>query len=130
MNARTFNENFEIDRAARGVKANAKGFSPGFPETLTADGETWKPDVEYHFFDTSAGSVRTTKNLRRVGDHLGSLGLRVVPIAALRSNKDAALEDGQKELLASIEKLKEQIRALESEKSPKGRTLKYVLQAN
>lgn len=97
------------------------------PEALTGDGELWQPEIEYHFFDTSARSVRSSKNLRRVGDHLGAMGLRVVPIAELRTNRDDALTDGQRIIRAEITKLEEQIQNLELQKSPAKRSLKAFL---
>jgi|GEM_PF-4056186 len=96
------------------------------PVALTADGKPFSHTAVYHFFDGQ--SVRTTEGLRRVDyDNLGSMGIKIVPIAQLYSNRDDALSAAQQFYLSRIESHREQIRKLEAEKSPKARSLKAVL---
>lgn len=130
MKTAQFNKTYEIERNARGVKAAPRRPMPALPEVLTADKTVFDQESEYFFFDRGGETVRGTGGLRRVGtDYLGAMGLKIIAIADLYANRDNAIEAAQKYCLSEIEKLREKIRAFESDKSPKGRTLKYVLQA-
>jgi hypothetical protein len=61
MDAKTFNQNYELDRKAKGVRANAKGAPPEPLETiLTADGTAYDASKTYYFFDQSAAEVRAS----------------------------------------------------------------------
>lgn len=95
---------------------------------LTADGKPFSHTSIYYFFD--GARVRSTEGLRLVdGEHMGDLGASVVAISHLRDNKDLALADGQRTLIAQIRELREKVREFEGLKTPAGRTLKYVLMA-
>lgn len=115
MNAKTFNQNFQIDRTSkRGVKAVSKG-AGGFPEALTGDGLPFNSEQRYFYFDESGRSVRSSESLRRIdADWLGSLGFKVIQIGKLRADRNAALSDGQtffKNQIAELEKLVESFEA-------------------
>ncbi len=97
MKTTEFNENYELDKKSRGVRANPKNAEPEFIMIRTADGEAYDPSVTYYFFDSQATQVRQSTSLRRDGngEHLCALGLKVVAIAKLRANRDDALSDAQ-----------------------------------
>ncbi len=96
MNTKTFNQNFELDRKTRaGIRANPKHAPADSIEIMTADGTAYDSTSTYYFFDAQAGEVRQSLGLRRDGEYLCAFGLRVVPIAKLRINRDDALADGQ-----------------------------------
>lgn len=117
MNTKDFNENYEIDRKSKGVKAMPKA-SGSYPETFTADGEPFNPENKYHFFDTSTQTVRSTIGLRRVcNDWIGGFGLRIVEIKYLRVNQTDALSDGQECSRKEIQILQEKIFDFEQEKT-------------
>lgn len=128
MNTAEFKENYEIDTTAKGLRGTQKNAPPQMTVALTADQKPWSHGPVYHFWDGE--KIRTSEHLRWVdAENLGSMGLRIIAINKLRLSKDDAATDAQKILLDQIEKLREKIRDLESEKSPKGRTLKFILMA-
>ena len=130
MKTTEFNRNYELDRQSRGIKATSKRAAAEYPVTLTADGKPFNHSVVYFFFDVSRGEVRATDHLRRIdGEHLGSMGLRIVAISKLHASKDRAIEDAQKHCLDEIEKFKTKIRDFEQLKSPQARTTKFILMA-
>jgi hypothetical protein len=131
MKTSEFNENYRLESSSRGIRAIPKLGKSGIrPDVLTADGEPFDSEKVYHFYNAGDGKVRESTGLRRVDDdHLGSLGLRIVAIAKLRSVKDDALADGQKCFLDEIQKLRERIIAFEVQKTPKARSLKSYLMA-
>ncbi len=125
MNTKTFNENYELDKKSRGVRANPKTAEPG-PDTIrTADGENFDPNETYYFFDSQATQVRQSTSLRRDGngEHLCALGLKVIAIAKLRANRDDALSDAQSFFQSEIERLQSRIQKLELEKTGEKRKL-------
>ncbi len=117
MNTKTFNENFDIDRKAKGVKAMPKN-APALPEIKTANGEIYDANQTYHFFDEASREVRSSTGFRRTDEHLCAFGLKIVAVSALHTTRDAALADGQKFFNAEIEHLRERIRQYEIEKQP------------
>jgi hypothetical protein len=126
MKSADFNQNFEIDRTARGVKASPRSAIVEKPEALTADGKPFSYSAIYHFFDGEA--VRTSEGLRRIDlENIGSPGCRVVRIDRLRETRDAALEDAQKAFVKKIEDLRDKVREFEEQKTPANRTMKFVL---
>ncbi len=126
MNTKTFNENFEIDRKAKGIKAMPRNAHVE-PEIKTADGTNYDPAIIYHFFDEASREVRASTGFRRTDDFLCAFGLKIVAVADLHTNRDAALADGQKFFNVEIEHLRERIRNYEAEKQPENRSLKAVL---
>lgn len=117
MKTAQFNENYTLDQKAKGIRAMPKN-PVGFPARLTADSEPFNPEEKYFFFDESTRNVRQTIGLRRVDDDwLGSFGLRIAKIEALRANKADALSDGQDFFRKRIENLRESIQDFEIEKS-------------
>ena len=126
MKTTEFNENFEIDRKSRGVKATAK-HAPAPEMPKTADGTPYDAETLYHFFDESARVVRASNGLRLIGDYLCGFGLKIVAVADLHTSRDAALSAAQAFFNAEIEKLRERIRECETEKQPRNRSLKAVL---
>ena len=126
MNTKTFNENYTIDRKAKGVKATAKNGAPE-PEIKTANGENYNADQTYYFFDESSREVRTSTGFRRTDEYLCAFGLRIVAVVDLYTNRDEALSAGQRFFNAEIENLRERIRKYEAEKQPVKRSLKAVL---
>jgi hypothetical protein len=130
MDAKTFNQNYELDRKAKGVRANAKGAPPEPLETiLTADGTAYDASKTYYFFDHAAAEVRASAGLRRTGEHLCAIGLKVVAVSLLRSTRDGALADGQKFFKSEIERNQERIKNYELEKTSTNRSLKTFLMA-
>lgn len=128
MNAKTFNENYEIDRQSKGVKAKPKHAAPpDARETPTADGTLYDASRTYYFFDEASREVRSSIGFRRIDEHLCAFGLKVVAVARLHASRDDALADGQKFFNAEIENLREKIRNYEAEKTPARRSLKAVL---
>jgi hypothetical protein len=101
-----------------------------YPEVMTEDGEPFDFDKLYYFFDTYREQVRDTAHLRRIdADSLGSMGAKIIAIEKLRASRDDAINDAQKFYLGEIERLRQTVRRLESEKTPKSRSLKAVLMA-
>jgi len=130
MNTKTFNQNFELDRKARGgVRANPKHAHIEQPEILTADGIAYDANETYHFFDSQTQETRQSLGLRRDGDFLCTFGLKVVAVSKLRINRDAALADGQIFFKSQIENLQNRIQSFELEKSADARSLKSFLMA-
>jgi hypothetical protein len=131
MKTKTFNQNYELDRKARGgIRANAKYADvQQSPEITTADGTAYDESRTYYFFDAGAGEVRQSTGLRRTGDHLCALGLKIVPLAQLRSKRDDALADGQEFFKSEVERFRERIKSYELEKSSENRSLKTFLMA-
>jgi len=116
MKTTEFNENFEIDRRARGVKALPKHAPNNEPEIMTADGAAYDPNTTYHFFEQQTAEVRQSLGLRRDEDYLCTFGLKVVAIAKLRANRNSALADGQSFYKSEIERLQKRIQDFESKK--------------
>ncbi|HEY0048120.1 MAG TPA: hypothetical protein VGB68_02460 [Pyrinomonadaceae bacterium] len=118
MKADEFNQDFELDKKARrGLRAVPKK-PVGFPEVLTADGEPFDANQTYFYFDEQARTVRQTDGLRRVdAAWLGSLGFRVVLIEKLRSDRNAALDDGQAFIRNQIADFQKIIESFELEKT-------------
>jgi hypothetical protein len=86
---------------------------------LTADGEPYQSSRTYYLV-TEDGSITGQE-----GIHFPC----TIPASVLRANRDDAITDGQRRILAEIDRLRELITRLESEKTPKARTLKYKLMA-
>ena len=116
MNTKTFNENYTIDRKARGIKAMPKHTAAEVPEILTADGIAYDPNETYHFFDVQTQEIRQSIGLRSDGDYLCTFGLKAVAIAKLRANRNSALADGQSFYKSEIERLQKRIQDFESKK--------------
>ncbi len=129
MNTKTFNENFTIDRKAKGVKAMPKNAPASVIELKTADGEIYSADRTYFFFDESIKNVRQSSGLRQIDTHLCAFGLKIVSISKLWINRDAALADGQEFFKSQVEDLNKRIADFELEKSPGARSLKSFLMA-
>lgn len=132
MNTKTFNQNYELDKTTkRGIRGIPKTVA-ALPkiEVRTGDGEVYDAAKTYHFFDEGTRQVRQSNGLRQ---HevlfLGSFGLRIIEIAKLRNEKDAALSDGQTFLRNRITELNKQIAEFELQKTPKARSLKDYLSA-
>lgn len=124
MKVKEFNQDYEIDRKARGVKANAKTApAPIMPET--ADKQPFDLTTTYFFFDVSTQAVRQSTGLKFEGLHLWAFGLRVIEVSRLRANRDDALADAQKHCNEQIESLREKVRKFEAKKQNRG--LKAVL---
>ncbi len=131
MNAKTFHQNYELDRKARGgIRANAKyADAAQQPEVITADGAPYDESETYYFFDAGAGEVRQSTGLRRTGEHLCAIGLKVVAVSLLRSTRDGALADGQEFFKSEVERFRERIKNFELEKTSANRSLKTFLMA-
>ena len=129
MNTKTFNENYEIDRKSKGVKALAKNAPAEAVAVQTADGVIYDAAQTYHFFDVQTQEVRQSLGLRRDGEHLCTFGLKVVPVVNLRAEKDDALADGQKFFNSEMNRLQKRIADYELEKSGDKRSLKAFLVA-
>lgn len=129
MNTKTFNENFELDRKAKGVRATAKSAVVVEPDISTADGAIYDAAQTYFFFDESTKQVRPSTGLRRDKNHLSTFGLRVVEIGKLRLKRDDALSDAQTFFKSEIERLQTRIKNYELEKTPNARSLKAFLMA-
>lgn len=84
MNSKTFHQNYEVDRKAKGVRANPKNAPITEPEIQTADGSIYDAAQNYFFFDESTKEVRPSIGLRRSGGYLCTFGLKVVAIGKLR----------------------------------------------
>src|SRR5690349_3960183 len=92
--------------------------------SLTADNEPYNQEQVYYYYDQRTKSVRSTEGLDRTGPiALGSEGLALVLINILHSNRDDALAEGQKELLAEMHQLADLVEEFESYKTPKERSL-------
>ncbi len=124
MKTNEFNENYEIDRKANGVKAMPKNGHAEAAAIRTADGEVYDPGETYYFFDSQRQQIRQSTSLRLAGEHLCSLGLKVVAVANLRANKDDAISAGQSFFKSEIERLQKRIEKLELEKTGERRKLK------
>lgn len=124
MKTEEFNENYEIDRQSKGVKAVPKNARAEPVLIKTADGENYDAGETYYFFDSQTAQVRQSLGLRRVGEHLCTFGLNVVAVAKLRANRDDALGDGQKFFKSEIERLQKRIEKFEAEKTGDRRALK------
>lgn len=124
MKTKEFNENYEIDRKAKGIKAVPKNIAADSAAIRTADGENYDPNETYYFFDSQTAQIRTSVGLRRAGEHLCTFGLKVVAVSKLRANQDGALTDGQLFFKLEVERLQKWIQKFESEKTDKKRQLK------
>lgn len=132
MNMKTFNENFEIDRRSKGVKATAKRATADSAVAQippTADGTLYDAETIYSFFDEASRQIRQSTGFRRSGEHLCAFGLKIVEVAKLHLDRDTALSDGQRFFNSEIETLRERIRKYEAEKKPENRSLKAFLMA-
>jgi len=129
MNTKTFNENFTIDRTARGVKAMPKHAHAEAVEIMTADGTAYDSAGTYYFFDSQAQEIRQSLGLRRDGTHLCTFGLKVVAISKLRASRDDALADGQSFFKSEMTRLQKRIADYELEKTGEKRSLKAFLMA-
>lgn len=125
MKMKTFNENFEIDRKSKGLKATAK-HAPAIDAPPTADGTAYDANTAYYFFDEASREVRRSTGFSRNGDHLSAFGLKICEVSKLHKIRDAALTDGQTFFNSEIEALRDRIRKYESEKQPANRSLKAV----
>ena len=129
MKTDEFNRGYEIDRKSKGVKAMPK-HAAGAPVIYqTADGTDYDPAASYYFFDSQTQEVRQSLGLRRDGEHLCTFGLKVIPVAKLRANRDDALADGQEFFQSEIRRLQKRIADYELEKSGDKRSLKAFLMA-
>jgi hypothetical protein len=99
------------------------------PEILTADGERYEPDRTYYFFDAQTTKVRASSGLRRNGENLCAIGLKVVAVSLLRSMRDDALADGQEFFKSEVERNRARIKNYELEKTSANRSLKTFLMA-
>jgi hypothetical protein len=99
-------------------------------EILTADGERYDPDRTYYFFDTQTTEVRASSGLRRNGENLCAIGLKVVAVSLLRSMRDGALADGQEFFKSEVERNRARIKNYEMEKTSANRSLKTFLMAS
>ncbi|HLM60435.1 MAG TPA: hypothetical protein VK308_06515 [Pyrinomonadaceae bacterium] len=124
MKTKEFNENYEIDRKAKGIKALPKSASAEAVTIRTADGENYDSNETYYFFDSQIAQVRTSAGLRRAGEHLCNFGLNVIAVSKLRANRDAALTDGQNFFKSEVERLQNRIQKFEMEKTGEKRKLK------
>jgi hypothetical protein len=129
MNTKSFHENFELDRKAKGVRANPKNMPVVEPDVLTADNSVYDAAQTYFFFDESTKEIRQSTGLRRDKEYLSTFGLRVVEIGKLRSKRDDALTDGQTFFKSEIERLQTRIKEFELEKTTENRSLKAFLMA-
>jgi hypothetical protein len=116
MKTSEFNQSYEIDRKAKGVKAMPKHSRIELPEILTADGTAYDANETYHFFDLQMQEIRQSLGLRRDGDFLASFGLRVVAVSNLRASLDGALADDQLFFALEIERLQDRIQEFELER--------------
>ncbi len=129
MKTAEFNRDYTLDTKAKtGIKAMPKN-APVEPEILTADGTVYDPSATYHFFDDASREVRSSTGFRRTGEYLCAFGLKIASVAALQTNRDAALADAQSFFKSEIENLNKRIADLELEKSPGARSLKSFLMA-
>ena len=129
MNTKTFNQNYELDRKAKGIRAVPKYAATEPLQIMTADGAAYDSSATYHFFDTQSAEIRQSLGLRRTDEFLCTFGLKVVEISKLRSSRDDALADGQEFFSAEIERLRKRIQDFELEKTDKNRSLKTFLMA-
>lgn len=116
LNTKTFNENFTIDRAARGVKALPKN-TPTVTHLRTADGEIYDASRTYYFFDRQGREIRQSVGLREKDGFLSTFGLKVVAVSKLRADRNDALTDGQTFFRDRIEDLQASIEKFEIEKT-------------
>lgn len=118
MKTSEFNEHYEVNRRARGVKATAKTPAPKPIEIpLTADGTTYDAEQTHHFFDPSTQQVRQSIGRRRDGEYLATFGSRVIPVGRLHLNRDDALAKEQDFFKDEIERLVKRSAECESEKN-------------
>lgn len=94
MNTKTFDENYEVDRNAKGAHTTPKSAPIMKPEIKTADGDTYDSNQTYYFFDQKTSEIRLSTGLQRVGKNLSTSGLKIVPIARLYIRREDALADG------------------------------------
>ncbi len=135
MKAQKFNENYSIDRTAKGIRAVEKtaGLKRRKPEIfLTRNGQVYNPKREYFFYDSqpldiSKREVRSSRGLKADNGFLASFGLRVVAIDKLRAKRDSALLDAQRSIRRDIKSLQDLITKLELQKTPENRNLKDFL---
>ncbi|MCA1623169.1 MAG: hypothetical protein LC768_03510 [Acidobacteria bacterium] len=127
MNTKTFNENYELDRKAKGVRANPKHTRAEEPEIVTADGTVYDSTQTYYFFDAPTAEIKQSVGLRRDGEYLCTFGLKVIPISNLRAKRDDALADGQVFFNSEIERLRNWIKDFELEKTTQALSHKPVL---
>ncbi len=117
MKVETLNENYGINRKARGVKATAKlRASQPIAVPSIADGTAYDASRTYHFFDASTQEVRQSTGLRRDGEYLSTFGLRVVAVVKLHTHRNDALTDAQNHFRAEIERLRGRIAGCEAAK--------------
>ena len=116
MDTKSFHENFELDRKAKGIRANPKNALAVEPDILTADGSVYDAAQTYYFFDLQTREIRQSNGLRRDKEYLSTFGLRVVEIGKLRAGRDDALSDGQTFFKSEIERLQARIKDFELEK--------------
>ncbi len=129
MNTKTFNQNYELDRKAKGIRAVPKYADNEPCQIMTADGAAYDAATTYHFFDTQTAEVRQSLGLRRTDEFLCTFGLKVVAVEKLRLNRDDALNDGQTFFKSEIERLRKRIADYELEKTGENRSLKTFLMA-
>ncbi len=127
MKTTEFNKNYELDRKAKGVRANPKHAATEPPEIMTADAAAYDPTETYYFFDVQTAEIRGSLGLRRDGEYLWTFGLKVVAIEKLRLCRDDALAEGQTFFKSEIERLRKRIADFELEKKSENRSLKSFL---
>jgi len=125
MNTETFHRDFELDRKAKGVRANPKNAPVVEPEIMTADNADYDAAQTYYFFDEQTREIRQSTGLRRVGEYLSTFGLKVVAVGKLRLKRD-----GQTFFKSEIERLQTRVKEYELEKTTESRSLKAFLMAN
>ena len=101
MNAKTFRENYEIDRTKNGLRVIEKVKLPKRRKVTiwtTASGKVYNPQSIYYFFDMDGLNKQVRTNiglsLNEEKGHLDSLGYRVVGVLRLRDTELEALDDG------------------------------------
>jgi hypothetical protein len=112
------------------AKNHRRKMPPEAAEILTADGNRYDPDRTYYFFDTQTTEVRASSGLRRNGENLCAIGLKVVAVSRLRSMRDDALADGQEFFKSEVERNRTRIKNYELEKTSLNRSLKTFLMAS
>lgn len=128
MNTKTFNENYEIDRKSKSVKALPKHAKMDTAcEIMIGAGAPYDPSLTYFYFDEQSSEIRQSLGLRRNEEFLMKFGLKVVAISKLRINRDDTLADGQSFFKSEIERLQKQIQKFELEKTSENRSLKAFL---
>lgn len=130
MDKKTFDEKFEIDRSAKGIRATEKPAAEPVRVVLTADGEQYDPAREYYFADRLTHSVQSSKYLKRLTPfHIGDMNRKHTAIDQLRADRIDAIEDLEKIIVKEIDALRDKIRELEADKPPAKRTTKFLLMA-